>query len=74
MKKVNNKELELSRNLGKKNVDSLEIKYIAENDDNIDRAGSRIIVANKTYGLEEGIIIGSIICDIRKEKKMSRKR
>ena len=68
--KVNYKELKLSNNFWKKTLDILKINYIAENVDNIPKAGSSIIVANHPFGLLDGLIICSIICDIRKDYKI----
>ena len=68
--KVNYKELKQSNNFWKKTLDILKINYIAENVDNIPKAGSSIIVANHPFGLLDGLIICSIICDIRKDYKI----
>ena len=68
--KVNYKELKLSNNFWKKTLDILKINYIAENVDNIPKAGSSIIVANHPFGLLDGLIICSIICDVRKDYKI----
>ena len=68
--KINYKELKQSNNFWKKTLDILKINYIAENVDNIPKAGSRIIVANHPFGLLDGLIICSIICDIRKDYKI----
>ena len=68
--KVNYKELKQSNNFWKKTLDILKINYIAENIDNIPKAGSSIIVANHPFGLLDGLIICSIICDIRKDYKI----
>ena len=68
--KVNYKELKQSNNFWKKTLDILKINYIAENVDNIPKAGSSIIVANHPFGLLDGLIICSIICDVRKDYKI----
>ena len=68
--KVNYKELKQSNNFWKKTLDILKINYIAENVDNIPKAGSSIIVVNHPFGLLDGLIICSIICDIRKDYKI----
>ena len=68
--KINYKELKQSNNFWKKTLDILKINYIAENVDNIPKAGSSIIVANHPFGLLDGLIICSIICDIRKDYKI----
>ena len=68
--KVNYKELKQSNNFWKKTLDILKINYIAENIDNIPKAGSSIIVANHPFGLLDGLIICSIICDVRKDYKI----
>ena len=68
--KVKYKELKQSNNFWKKTLDILKINYIAENVDNIPKAGSSIIVANHPFGLLDGLIICSIICDIRKDYKI----
>ena len=68
--KVNYKELKQSNNFWKKTLDILKINYIAENVDNIPKAGSSIIVANHPFGLLDGLIICSIICDIRQDYKI----
>ena len=68
--KINYKELKQSNNFWKKTLDILKINYIAENVDNIPKAGSSIIVANHPFGLLDGLIICSIICDVRKDYKI----
>ena len=68
--KINYKELKQSNNFWKKTLDILKINYIAENVDNIPKAGSSIIVANHPFGLLDGLIICSIICDIRQDYKI----
>ncbi len=68
--KINYEELKQSNNFWKKTLDILKINYIAENVDNIPKAGSSIIVANHPFGLLDGLIICSIICDIRKDYKI----
>ncbi len=68
--KINYKKLKQSNNFWKKTLDILKINYIAENVDNIPKAGSSIIVANHPFGLLDGLIICSIICDIRKDYKI----
>ena len=68
--KINYEELKQSNNFWKKTLDILKINYIAENIDNIPKAGSSIIVANHPFGLLDGLIICSIICDIRKDYKI----
>ncbi len=68
--KINYKELKQSNNFWKKTLDILKINYIAENVDNIPKVGSSIIVANHPFGLLDGLIICSIICDIRKDYKI----
>ncbi len=68
--KINYKELKQSNNFWKKTLDILKINYIAENVDNIPKAGSSIIVANHPFGLLDGLIMCSIICDIRKDYKI----
>ena len=68
--KVNYEELKQSKNFWKKTLDIFNINYIAENVDNIPKAGSSIIVANHPFGLLDGLIICSIICDVRKDYKI----
>ena len=68
--KINYKELKQSNNFWKKTLDILKINYIVENVDNIPKAGPSIIVANHPFGLLDGLIICSIICDIRKDYKI----
>ena len=68
--KINYEELKQSNNFWKKTLDILKINYIAENVDNIPKAGSSIIVANHPFGLLDGLIICSIICDVRKDYKI----
>lgn len=68
--KVNYEELKQSKNFWKKTLDIFNINYIAENVANIPKEGSSIIVANHPFGLLDGLIICSIICDIRQDYKI----
>ena len=68
--KVNYEELKQSKNFWKKTLDIFNINYIAENVVNIPKEGSSIIVANHPFGLLDGLIICSIICDIRQDYKI----
>ena len=68
--KINYDDLKKSSNFWKKTLDILNINYYAENITNIPKTGSAIIVANHPFGLLDGLIICSIICDIRKDYKI----
>ena len=68
--KINYDDLKKSSNFWKKTLDILNIDYYAENITNIPKKGSAIIVANHPFGLLDGLIICSIICDIRKDYKI----
>ena len=68
--KVNYEELKQSKNFWKKTLDIFNINYIAENVANIPDEGASIIVANHPFGLLDGLIICSIICDIRQDYKI----
>lgn len=67
---INYDDLKKSSNFWKKTLDILNIDYYAENITNIPKKGSAIIVANHPFGLLDGLIICSIICDIRKDYKI----
>ena len=67
---INYDDLKKSSNFWKKTLDILNINYYAENITNIPKTGSAIIVANHPFGLLDGLIICSIICDIRKDYKI----
>ena len=68
--KINYEDLKESSNFWKKTLDILNIDYYAENITNIPKTGSAIVVANHPFGLLDGLIICSIICDIRKDYKI----
>jgi len=68
--KINYEDLKESSNFWKKTLDILNIDYFAENITNIPKTGSAIVVANHPFGLLDGLIICSIICDIRKDYKI----
>ena len=68
--KINYEDLKKSSNFWKKTLDILNIDYYAENIANIPKTGSAIVVANHPFGLLDGLIICSIICDIRKDYKI----
>ena len=68
--KRNYEDLKKSSNFWKKTLNILNIDYYAENINNIPKTGSTIVVANHPFGLLDGLIICSIICDIRKDYKI----
>ena len=68
--KINYEDLKKSSNFWKKTLDILNIDYYAEHITNIPKTGSAIVVANHPFGLLDGLIICSIICDIRKDYKI----
>ena len=68
--KNNYEDLKKSSNFWKKTLDILNIDYYAEHITNIPKTGSAIVVANHPFGLLDGLIICSIICDIRKDYKI----
>ena len=68
--KINYEDLKKSSNFWKKTLNILNIDYYAEHITNIPKTGSAIVVANHPFGLLDGLIICSIICDIRKDYKI----
>jgi putative hemolysin len=68
--KDNYEELKKTKNFWQKTLDYFNISYSAKDIDNIPKIGPTIVVANHPFGLMDGLIISSIVSNIRSDYKI----
>ena len=66
----NYEELKKTKNFWQKTLDYFNISYSAKDINNIPEEGSTIVVANHPFGLLDGLIITSIVSNIRSDYKI----